>query len=363
MKSKKKGQLREGFSTGACAAAAAMAASICIKEKGLRVSEVHLPFPDGIKRTIKVCWVKSLSSHQAQACVIKDAGDDPDVTDGAAIITTVEILPQTTKSNIEIIGGTGVGRVTKPGLAVEPGEPAINPVPRQMITNAILDVFGNTKRGIRATVSVPDGEQLAKKTLNSRLGIVGGISILGTTGIVKPISEAAWCATITVSMDVALAVGLDTICLSTGRSSEEAAMKDLSLREEAFISMGDYVGFALKEAAKRPFKKVILACQWSKLVKMAMGWNQTHVRFGPLEPKAAIDFLKKEFGFSLKEHEEINTVRQLLLRLQKRNDNGLFVIKGVCRHAYKRLRDFLPPHQELNLILVSYEKNIIHKEG
>ena len=358
---RKKARLKEGFSTGACAAAAAMAACICLKKPDKIIQTVELPFPDGVRRTMKISWTKNLSDTKARACVVKDAGDDPDITHGAEIWATVEILSHGPQNKIEIVGGKGVGRVTKPGLAVEPGQPAINPVPEKMITKAVLGVMGHDTGCIRVTITVPDGERLAEKTLNSRLGIVGGISILGTTGIVKPISEAAWCATISVSMDVALAVGLDTICLSTGRSSEEAAMKTLCLKKEAFIPMGDYVGFSLQEAAKRPFGQVTLACQWSKLVKMAMGWDQTHVRFGPLDPKAALGFLKKEFGICVESHKEINTVRQLFLLLQKETE-GQKTIGHVCRHAYKRLRNFLPRRQRLELLLVSYDKEIIHKE-
>ncbi|NPA94910.1 MAG: cobalt-precorrin-5B (C(1))-methyltransferase [Thermodesulfobacteria bacterium] len=360
MKSPKK-RLREGFSTGACAAAAAKAATIFLT-RGEKPSKVELNFPDGVRRSLAIEWIKGLSPACAKACVIKDAGDDPDVTHGAQIEATVEISDAATsgEERVEILGGKGVGRVTKPGLAVKKGEPAINPVPRTMITHAVLSALGSSNKRACVTISVPEGERLAEKTLNKRLGIVGGISILGTTGIVKPISEAAWCATISVSMDVALAVGLDTICLSTGRSSEEAAMKAFPMKEEAFISMGDYVGFSLKEAGQRPFRRVILACQWSKLVKMAMGWDQTHVRFGPIDPGDAVKFLEENFGLTL-DNKEINTVRQLLSWLQTRTD-GQRIIQSVCRHAYTRLKNFLPGEQELKLVLVSYDKRIIHTE-
>ena len=360
MKVQKK-KLREGFSTGACAAAAAKAASIRILNPEREVADVELLFPDGKRRKMGVSWSKTISNGCAEACVIKDAGDDPDVTDGAEIIAQVEIQGDGGEGRVDICGGRGVGQVTKPGLAVAPGEAAINPVPRKMITQAVLSELGEIGKRVKVTIKVPQGERLAGKTLNKRLGIVGGISILGTTGIVKPISEAAWCATISVSMDVALAVGLDTICLSTGRSSEEAAMKALDMREEAFVSMGDYVGFSLKEAANRPFKEVILACQWSKLVKMAMGWDQTHVRFGPLEPEKAVSFMKKQFGLKPGDI-QVNTVRQLFFFLMNNQIEGRKIIEAVCKHAYKRLRGFLPQNQKLKLLLVSYDKKIIHCE-
>ncbi len=358
--SKKRERLREGFSTGACAAAAAKAAALRLSNPDQRVDDVTISFPDGLERTMGVAWTRLTGRDSAEACVVKDAGDDPDVTDGAEIIAMVEIEAGEGKPDVKILGGTGVGTVTKPGLAINPGEPAINPVPRQMIRQAVLSELGNIRKNVKVTIKVPQGKRLAGKTLNKRLGIVGGISILGTTGIVKPISEAAWCATITVSMDVALAVGLDTVCLSTGRSSEEAAMRTLNLREEAFIAMGDYVGFSLKEVASRPFKKVIIACQWSKLVKMAMGWNQTHVRFGPLDPEKAARFMHRHFGMEPCQ-DGINTVRQLLAKLQG-DPGGADIIRGVCSYARDRLGKFLPDGQALNLILVSYDKKIIHTE-
>ncbi len=349
--------LREGFSTGACASAAAKAACILIKQPDTKLDSVELLFPDGHTRKIKIYWARFISRQAAEACVIKDAGDDPDVTDGAEIIARVVIHEKTKAPGIEIAGGKGVGTVTKPGLAVEPGKPAINPVPQKMIKDAVYSILDKNAYRVKVTITVPKGEEIAQKTLNKRLGIVGGISILGTTGIVKPISEAAWCATISVSMDVALAAGIHTICLSTGRSSETAAMEHFKLKEEAFISMGDYVGFSLKEASKRPFEKVILACQWSKLVKMAMGWDQTHVRFGPLDPKEAIKFIQDRFGWSI-EGKDINTVRQLFTILGSSTE-GKDVIDKVCEHAHDRLRNFLPQSHSLQLILVSYEKKVI----
>ncbi len=360
MQNKKK-QLREGFSTGACAAAASKAAALCLLGRDAKISSVELNFPDGKKRKLKIKEAFLINKTKARASVIKDAGDDPDVTHGAEIVAEVEIIekhPAILGPTIEIKGGKGVGHVTKPGLSVKVGEPAINPVPKQMIKEALQSVLKNRYAKVLVTIIVPKGQELSKKTLNSRLGIVGGISILGTTGIVKPISEAAWCATISVSMDVAIAAGIDTICLSTGRSSEAAAMRRLCLKEEAFISMGDYVGFSLKEAAKRPFKTIYLACQWSKLVKMAMGWNQTHVRFGALEPKKACNFIEKEFGFFFSE-KDINTVRQMLGIILKKDKS---VVKKVCRFALNRLKSLLPEEKEIHLLLVSYEKEIIYEE-
>ena len=178
-------------------------------------------------------------------------------------------------------GGKGVGTMTKPGLPVPVGQPAINPVPGQMIRDAAAEAILESGRGaarrapaFEITISVPNGEELAKKTLNHRLGIVGGISILGTTGIVKPVSAEAWTATIASSMDVAKAMGHKEVVISAGRTSEAAHMKKYNLPEEAYVLMGDYLEYSLQEAKRHKFIKIHLCAQWAKMVKIAMATPQ-----------------------------------------------------------------------------------------
>jgi cobalt-precorrin-5B (C1)-methyltransferase len=196
--------------------------------------------------------------------------------------------------SVVIEGGTGIGKVTKPGLAVPVGEWPINPVPRRMITEAIRSVFFESapRRLLRVTIAIPDGEERAKRTLNARLGILGGLSILGTSGIVRPISHQAWTDTLDAALDVALAGGCETVVLSTGRTSELAAQRyfgDIGpetrdkLPEEAFIMMGDHVGYALEACHRRGFRQLVLAAQFAKLVKIACGHGQTHVSASLLE--------------------------------------------------------------------------------
>jgi len=182
---------------------------------------------------------------------------------------------------LEIVGGTGIGRVTRPGLAVAVGEPAINPVPRAMITQALRAVFPSG--GFRVTLSIPDGEARAARTLNARLGILGGLSILGTSGVVKPISHQAWTDTLLVAIDVALAGGCRTLVASTGRTSEQVAEQALKLPEPAYLMMGDHVGFTLEAAHTRGVPSLIVAAQFAKLVKIACGHRQTHVRQSQLD--------------------------------------------------------------------------------
>jgi len=354
-KSKK---LRSGYTTGACAAAAAKAATCLLlrntpslldntirgqaspspergegvfhplpsegEERGegaVFLQRVEIPFPDGSRVAFKIQEAGlRLQDKAAYASVIKDAGDDPDITNNAEIVATVRSSEFGARSaEIIIKGGKGVGTVTKPGLAILVGEPAINPVPRRMIREAVNEAVrecGTSVPGFEVTISVPSGEELAKKTLNHRLGIIGGISILGTTGIVRPLSEAAWTATITASFDVAKAIGLTEVVLSTGRTSEKAHQQKYGLPVEAYAMMGDYTEFSLRDAAKHGFSKVHLAAQWAKMIKIAMATPQTHVRHGALEAEAARDFLI-QLGIDLPKDALYNTSREIFEYLTK----------------------------------------------
>jgi len=306
--------LRSGYTTGACAAAAAKGSALMLAGQAL-VGEVTINLPAGIMATFKLRG-QSFSANEASCCVIKDAGDDPDVTNGAEIWATVSLSPNPDPSHplegegeILITGGTGIGKVTKPGLAIPPGEWAINPVPRRMIEYSVRSVFSRftihpspftihtspfTIHPSRFTIqiSIPDGEERAKKTLNQRLGIIGGLSILGTTGIVRPVSAKAWTDTIDISLDVAKASGSESVVLSTGRTSEMASEKfftlhpsPFTLTKEAFIMMGDHVAYALRACTQRGFMVPVIACQFAKLLKIACGHENTHAADSELDLK------------------------------------------------------------------------------
>lgn len=333
-------RLRSGFTTGACAAAAARAATLALITQR-SVSDIPVIFPDGstIHFSIVDC---RFDRGSAAAFVIKDAGDDPDVTNGALIGAHVRSRKRAVRPTeiVSVKGGEGVGTITKPGLPVAVGEPAINPVPLQMIKeNVTRELAGfNSLAGneIEVTILVPDGVELAKKTLNERLGIIGGISILGTTGIVRPVSADAWTGTIQSSISVAEASGIEEIILSTGRTSEKCVERLLRPSREALVMMGDYLEFSLSEVRNHPFTRVHVATMWAKLIKGVLGYGQTHVRHGALDTKEVCRLLG-EYELARPLVEQIataNTAREILDMLLA--DGGEHIIRFVCKNASER---------------------------
>lgn len=277
--------LRTGFTTGACATAAASAACGALLT-GHWCDPVRITLPRG--QTPEFALTEHAQGEGwARAGVIKDAGDDPDVTHGATIIA--QVRHGAPGSGITFRAGPGVGRVTRPGLPIEPGAPAINPVPRQMMRDALGAIA--RARGVAAdfeiTISVPGGAEIAKKTWNPRLGIEGGLSILGTTGIVRPFSCAAWIASIHRGVDVARADNLSHVCGATGATSERVAQAKLGLPDHAMLDMGDFAGGLLKYLRTHPVKRVTIAGGPGKLIKLAQGALDLHsgrsqVDFGTL---------------------------------------------------------------------------------
>ena len=268
------GMLRSGWTTGACATAAARAAVEALLG-GEFPARVQITLPKGQKPVFDIAETASAPGW-AEAAVVKDAGDDPDVTHLATIRTRVAKAPP--GSGIRFHAGAGVGTVTKPGLPIPPGEPAINPVPRQMIKGVLMEAA--QARGIPAdfdvTVSVDNGAELAKKTWNPRLGIEGGLSILGTTGIVRPFSCSAWIASIHRGVDVARASGLTHVIGATGSTSETAARALYGLPEIACLDMGDFAGGLLKYLRQHPVPRLTIAGGIGKLTKLAQGAMDLH---------------------------------------------------------------------------------------
>jgi cobalt-precorrin-5B (C1)-methyltransferase len=263
--------LRRGWTTGACATAAAKAACTALLT-GAFPDPVEIGLPGG-RRVAFALATTAEGDGQATAGIIKDAGDDPDVTHGALVSVTMRRGME--GAGITFRRGDGVGLVTRPGLPVPVGEPAINPMPRQMIAAAIAEVAGEGADW-DVEVSVRDGEALAQKTLNPRLGILHGLSILGTTGVVIPYSCSAWIHSIHRGIDVARAMGLDHIAGATGNASEKAVQAFHGLHEVALIDMGDFVGGMLKYVRAHPVRRVTVAGGVAKMSKLAQGMLDVH---------------------------------------------------------------------------------------
>lgn len=275
-----KRKLKTGFTTGTAAAAAAKGALRCLLE-GHIPSRVRVELLTGDRLTISIHRCEQIAENEARCTVIKNAGDDPDVTHKAEIGAGVRLTVSgsTINNSINIIGGPGVGKITKPGLEMPPGEPAINSGPRKMIKHAVKEILaGHDHHGaVTVEIFVPKGEEIAKKTLNARLGILGGISILGTTGLVRPMSHDAFIATIESALSVARASGNSKVVLTTGRRSERFAQQRWPLlAEEAFIQIGDFFRHSLEVAAGHGFAQITLAVFFGKALKMAQGVPHTH---------------------------------------------------------------------------------------
>jgi cobalt-precorrin-5B (C1)-methyltransferase len=268
--------LREGFSTGSVAAAAAKAATTALLT-GAHQTDVNIGLPIGRRVTFAVNTCQ-IEDGLARCAVIKDAGDDPDCTHGAEIFAEVRLRSE---PGVSIDGGEGVARVTKPGLGIDIGLPSITRVPRKMITESVTEALtaAGHPGGAAVLIVVPRGLEMAKKTLNHRYGLVGGISILGTSGIVKPYSTAAYKVSIVNAIDVAVASGLTEVVITTGGKSEEYAQRTWAhLPETAFIEMGDWVGFTLTYCKKKQVAKVNIGGMIGKLSKVADGEFYTHAR-------------------------------------------------------------------------------------
>ncbi|HJV64541.1 MAG TPA: cobalt-precorrin-5B (C(1))-methyltransferase [Geomonas sp.] len=347
--------LKYGYTTGTCAAAAVKAAAQMLRDQ-VMVHEVELRLPCGETARFAIQGGR-LHDNTATCYVIKDAGDDPDVTNGAEVHAHLQI-DFFTKHRLIIQGGTGIGKVTKPGLAVPVGGWAINPVPRRMITEVVKEVFALrcVPATLTVTVSIPNGEELAKKTINERLGIVGGLSILGTSGIVKPISTKAWTDTVDTSINVALACGSQVVVLSTGRTSEMAAQQHLSdmagLKAESYIMMGDHFGYSIRSCAERGVPQVIVAGQFAKMVKIACGHQQTHVTSSELDLGMVAEWLKvsPELAHLEPLARSANTARHLL----EASGYDARLIDLVCKKAAQVCAE-AAPEVESRIFLAGYD--------
>ncbi|MEG2016944.1 MAG: cobalt-precorrin-5B (C(1))-methyltransferase CbiD [Clostridium sp.] len=267
-------ELRMGFTTGSCATAATKAAATMLL-KGELQEQVILKTPKGVVLNLEVKDI-TIDGDSVSCKIIKDAGDDPDATNGMKICSTVSRIPR----GIEIDGGIGVGRVTKEGLACSIGEAAINPTPRKMIKEALLEVAEkhNYQRGFKVVISAEGGEEIAEKTFNPRLGIIGGISILGTSGIVEPMSEKALIETIHVEIDSRTANGEEKLLICPGNYGRDFALREFGIDLDTGIKCSNYIGEALDYSIYKGVKKLMLIGHAGKISKLAAGIMNTHSR-------------------------------------------------------------------------------------
>lgn len=357
-----KGQeLRRGWTTGACATAAAKAAYQALLT-GAFPDIVDITMPRGGTADF-ILTDHSLTPDSATATITKDAGDDPDVTHGALISSTVRLLPP--GNGVKFKAGPGVGTVTKPGLPIPAGEPAINPVPRDMMRAAISEIgeaFGGSGN-VEIEIGIAGGEELALKTLNPRLGIVGGLSVLGTTGIVRPFSCAAWIASIHRGIDVARATGLSHVVGATGAMSERAVETRYELDEAAYLDMGDFAGGLLKYLRSHPVPKITMAGGFAKFTKLAQGALDLH----SARSSVNYDFLKDLL-------EQFDAPASLVTRTGSANtakevldlaaENGIDLARplaGYAKNAVKSILRDAPVNVEV--LIVDRQGNIIGECG
>ena len=347
-------KLRTGWTTGSCAAAAAKAAAKALLT-GEPQQEVDIKLPrKGEQRRVRFAVERcEVGTSWAEAVVVKDAGDDPDVTHGAHLTARVSWREE---PGIEIDRGEGVGVVTKPGLGLPVGGPAINDVPRRMISYSVEEVLNPEERGVRVLISVPGAERMAEKTTNPRLGIVGGISILGTTGIVRPFSTASWRASVGQAINVMGAQGNDTLVLSTGGLTEKAAMRLLpNLEEVCFVEVGDFTGYALKQAVRNGLARVFFVGMVGKLTKLAAGVMMTHWTRSKVNNDLLADVTAQAEGAPelLRKVRNANTARHAyeLWRAAKLEEAPHL----LCALAAENLREFAGGELEAHVIMVDFD--------
>ncbi|MCX8152942.1 MAG: cobalt-precorrin-5B (C(1))-methyltransferase CbiD [Candidatus Bathyarchaeota archaeon] len=349
--------LRYGLSTGACAAAAAKAAVMALM--GASVDKVVIPTPIGIRFEIPVKESKKLGDA-AVAVVVKDAGDDIDVTDKLEIYATVRL---TEDGKVTVKGAAGVGVVTKPGLPVPVGESAINPVPRSMIIAAVKEALPSDK-GAEVVISVPAGEEVAKKTLNSRLGIAGGISILGTTGVVKPLSLEACKRSLVPQIDIALAKGYDHVFLVPGNIGERITKKLFNVADEAIIQTGDFMGYMLDKASEKGIKEITILGHPGKLVKLAAGIFNTHHRVADARSEVIAAYAASVGADSQLVNKILasNTTEEAVVLLREANLLKQTFDKIAGKVAF-RVLERVKNKMKVNVILVSMEGAILGTWG
>jgi len=347
--------LRSGYTTGACAAAGVKAALIYFSTKKI-VREVEITALDGTKLKIPIKNVEKLFDGRICSEVVKFSGDDPDITNGASVFTTVKKI-----SVEEIIfkAGIGVGTITKAGMQLPVGEPAINPGPRRLIKN-VAEEFGVF--GLEVEISIPAGVELAKRTLNPILGVEGGLSIIGTTGVLRPMSEEAFKNSLVPQIDVAKAAGFDELVFVPGKIGENIAKK-LGFEDGAIIQTSNFIGFMLEAAAEREISKIILCGHIGKLIKVAAGVFHTHnrvadARLETLAAYAAVEGLKSS---EVRKILDANTTEDATQIISANHLESVY--KKIAARASCRAQRYVFGKLKIKTVLVDFAGNILGADG
>ncbi len=354
---KKKGS-RKGFTTGACSAAAARAAAIGLVS-GQVPDQIECLLPNGERVTFTVVD-GHCQDNQAHAVIIKDAGDDPDVTDKAHLTADLKIVPGQ-PGQILLVGGEGVGTVTMPGLGLELNGPAINPVPQKNIRKNVEEAAASLleENGIEVTISVPGGEKIAQRTLNPRLGIIGGISILGTSGIVHPWSTAAFRACVVQSIEVAARQRQKTVALTTGGRTEKFVMRELpDLAPACFVQMGDFLKPAFDAVVANKIPHVVIGGMVGKLAKMAQGETITHANRNPVNMELVAD-IAASVGADVAICNEIREAKTARFASERLVETGLqeAFLKALAKHVITTLTERYPGKFTLRVLVCDFESN------
>lgn len=351
--------LRSGYTTGSCATATSLAAARLLLT-GAESDAVDIVLPKGqqVRMQLQFC---RLFDAGAEAGTIKDAGDDPDVTHGALVFARVQL---TREPGVRFFAGPGVGTVTLPGLTLPVGEPAINPVPRQMMTTHLSQLAAefNYVGGFDVSIGIENGEQLALKTMNGRLGIIGGLSILGTTGIVRPFSCSAYIASIQQGIDVANANGFTHIAACTGNASEDAMRTRYQLAETALIEMGDFAGAVLKHLRKVPMQRLSICGGFGKISKLAGGNLDLHSKNSSIDlPQLAA--WAAAIGASEDLQRQISAANTSQQALQMATAAGVALGDAVCAHALAFACSIVPQSVDVEVFAIDRQGNIVGMAG
>jgi len=351
--------LRSGLTTGSCATATSLAAARLLLA-GETNDAIEITLPKGKQVTMRLEFCRPLPSG-AEAGTIKDAGDDPDVTHGALLYSQVRLISE---PGVRFVAGPGVGTVTRPGLVLGVGEPAINPVPRRMMTEHLTALAAERgyAGGFEVTVCVDNGGELALKTMNPRLGILGGLSILGTSGIVRPFSCAAYIASIHQGIDVARTNGYQHIAACTGNASEDTMRRVYQFPDIALIEMGDFVGAVLKHLRKVPVDKLSLCGGFGKISKLAAGHMDLHSRHSSIDLEQLAQWAADagaDAGLQ-QDIREANTSQQALAMASKA---GVPLGDAVCQHALDFARSVVPAQVQVEVFAIDRQGGIVGHAG